>query len=51
MQMYLWNSSTQGITTDAPSSTLIEKVEMDNNGMRSVIMRYKFRIRNMRRDM
>ena len=38
MQMYLCNSGTQGITADAPSGTSIEKVEMDYNGMRSVIM-------------
>ena len=40
MQMYLWNSGTQGITADVPSGTSTEKVEMDYNGMRSVIMEY-----------
>ena len=28
-QMYPWNSGAQEITTDVPSSILIEKVEMD----------------------
>ena len=39
-QMYPWNSGTQDITADASSSTSIEKLKMDYNGMWSVIMRY-----------
>ena len=45
--MYLWISGTQDITADTPSCTSIKEMEMDYDGVWSVIMQYQKGIMDM----